>query len=132
MGKKGIFITKGTQKRQILANTELYQAFGVQVSDEGVIANKNGRKIIPAGTPVGGDDSTLQNQQAVLTVTNDAANAAKTQGVLQWDVDVTEGVDNGSLIVFGFVNENRFEEGLVIADEVKIALGGKVTFAKRN
>lgn len=132
MGKKGVTKIQGTQTNQILANPTLYQAFGVQVGSDGVEADASGRKIIPAGTPVGGETKTFDNEKAVLVVTNDAGNAAKTQGVLLFDVDVTYGTENGTLLVFGFVNENRLDKKLTIVNEVKEALDGKVTFVKRN
>lgn len=114
--------------KQILAIVEPKVAIGAVIGDTGVTANEQGRKIIPAGTPVGGEASTLDDSQAVLTVSNDA----KAQGVLEHDVDVTNGTTDGTLIIFGFVNENRLDDSLTISPEAKTALNGKVTFMKRN
>ncbi|ERL63757.1 hypothetical protein L248_2174 [Schleiferilactobacillus shenzhenensis LY-73] len=89
---------------------------------------QTGKKIIPAGTPVGGPDTFYENEQTVLSVVSDAT----AKGVLQHDVDVTSGQGNGSLLIFGFVNENRLADGVTIPDAVKTALNGKVTFFRRN
>ena len=124
--KMGHVVVEGKKTVQILANASLFQSFGGQIGDAGVTA-VNGKKIIPAGTPVGGADF-YADEQAVLAVANDETAV----GVLLHDVDVTGGTANGTVLVFGFVNENRLEEGLTITDEAKEALDGKVTFVKRN
>lgn len=125
--KMGSVVKKGKNITQILANAQLFQSFGGQIGDAGVTA-VNGQKIIPAGTPVGGASDFYANEQAVLVVSNDD----KAQGVLLHDVDVTGGTANGTVLVFGFVNENRLDKGLTVTDEAKTALDGKVTFVKRN
>lgn len=128
MAKMGQVVTKGRNTKQILANVVLFQAFGGQIGDTGVTAGSNGRKIIPAGTPVGGTNNFYEDEQAVLTVSNDE-NAI---GVLLHEVDVTEGTNNATVLVFGFVNINRLDANLTITPEAKTALDGKVTFVKRN
>lgn len=79
---------------------------GVQVANTGV-STTNGRKIIPAGTPIGGTTSALTTRNAVLQVTNSSSNGANAQGVLRYDVDVTDGNANGTMIVFGFIDESK-------------------------
>lgn len=122
----GQVVTKGRNIKQILANATLFQSFGAQIGDTGVAA-VSGSKIIPAGTPVGGADF-YTDEQAVLSVANDA----EAIGVLLHEVDVTNGTANGTVLVFGFVNENRLDKALTISTEAKTALDGKVTFVKRN
>lgn len=111
----------------ILAFPDQKVAIGVQVNDTGVAADSNGRKVIPAGSPVGGDTSAQADEAAVLSV-----NETAPQGVLQHSVDVTSGQGNGTMIIWGFVNEYRLPKGLTISDATKTALGGKVEFLKRN
>jgi len=122
----GSVVTKGQNDKQILANAKLFQSFGAQIADTGV-AVKDGKKVILAGTPVGGADF-LADEQASLKVANDATAV----GVLLHDVDVTSGQANGTVVVFGWVNLNRLDESVTIADEAKTALENKVTFVKRN
>ncbi|KRK40806.1 hypothetical protein [Loigolactobacillus bifermentans] len=114
--------------KQVLGFVANKVALGVVLSDEGVDADALGRKVIPAGTPVGGDASTLADEQAVLKVVADGT----AQGVLEHEVDVTAGQGNGTLIINGYINENRLPENVTITDETKTALAGRVVFFKRN
>ncbi|TLQ05474.1 hypothetical protein FEZ51_02110 [Pediococcus stilesii] len=112
---------------QVLGNVMNKVAFPVQLNDAGITADANGKKIIPAGTPVGGAVDALQDETAVLGKVDDET----AQGILEHDVDVTSGQGNGTLIVWGFVNELRIKD-VTISDAVKTALKGRVTFIKRN
>ncbi|MHA3065642.1 hypothetical protein [Lacticaseibacillus saniviri] len=114
--------------KQVLGTIANKVALGVVLGDAGVTADATGKKIIPAGTPVGGDQSTLEDEQAILVVSNDA----KAQGVLEHEVDVTAGTGNGTLIINGYINENRLPASVTVTAEAKKALDGKVTFFKRN
>lgn len=121
-------------KNQILADVNNYKSLSVVVDATGVTAtNGEGKKYIPAGTPVGNADP-FANEQTLLKVTNDAANGNKTVGVLLHDVVFDNGstVGNGTLMYFGTVNELRLNDGLTIVAEAKTALDGKVYFVKRN
>ncbi|MDO7879968.1 MAG: hypothetical protein Q6A85_11010 [Enterococcus mundtii] len=121
-------------KNQILADVSNYKSLSVVVGSTGVTAtNGQGKKYIPAGTPVGGGDP-FENEQAVMTVTNTEEAAKDTKGVLMHDVVFDTGATtaNGTLLYFGTVNEFRLEDTLTIVDEAKEALDGKVYFVKRN
>lgn len=112
----------------ILAFTKLRAAIGVQVNDTGVTADTNGKKIIPAGTPIGGATSAKDDETAVLSVVNDST----VQGIVENDVDVTSGKGTATMLIWAFVNEYRLPDDVTISDDVKTALDGKVTFMKRN
>lgn len=112
---------------QVLGFVQGKVAFGVLVGNAGVSAGSDGRKIIPAGTPVGGATSALEDETAVLTVVSDGT----AQGILEHDVDVTDGTANGTMIVAGYINENRLPSGVTINDTVKKAIPA-VVFFKRN
>lgn len=73
-----------------------FQAFTTQVAQAGVVANANGRKIVPAGTVYPLNDATAK-------------------GILLSDVDVTEGNQAGSLIVEGYILEARLPVAPVAA-----------------
>lgn len=103
----------------VLLNPDNAFEIGVQVTNTGVTADANGRKIIKAGTPVGGATSVLETRNTVLVVTNLASDGAKAQGVLRHDVDVTEGANNGTLIVRGEVDSSKCP---TIVAEAKAAL----------
>jgi hypothetical protein len=103
----------------VLLNPDNAFEIGVQVTNTGVTADANGRKIIKAGTPVGGATSVLETRNTVLVVTNLASDGAKAQGVLRHDVDVTAGANNGTLIVRGEVDSSKCP---TIVAEAKAAL----------
>lgn len=120
-------ITKYNANNQILGFIQGKIAFGGIVGATGVSADANGRKIIPAGTPVGGSANFLADENTVLSVVSDAT----AQGILEHDVDVTAGNATGTVIVAGWVNENRLPSTVTINNTVKTALTG-VHFFKRN
>lgn len=76
----------------VLADTEW------QLDGTGVTLAQYG--ITPTGTPADGDK---------ITVAFTAAYNTKPVGVLLHDVDVTDGDNNGSLLIWGFVNINRLD-----------------------
>lgn len=124
--EKNTFITKN----QILADVNNYKSLSVVVDATGVTeTNAQGKKYIPAGTPIGGGDP-FADEQAVVSVANDATAV----GVLLHDV--VFGVDattaNSTMLYFGTVNEFRLDDSLTISEEAKTALAGKVYFVKRN
>lgn len=91
----------------VLLNPDNAFEIGVQVGNTGVSADSNGRKIIKAGTPVGGTVSALETRNTVLSVTNTSSNGANAQGVLRHDVDVTNGNANATMIVRGEVDSSK-------------------------
>lgn len=91
----------------VLLNPDNAFQIGVQVSNTGVSADANGRKIIKAGTPVGGTTNVLKTRNAVLQMTNTSSLGANSQGVLRHDVDVTLGNANATLIVRGEVDSSK-------------------------
>lgn len=114
--------------KQVLGLVDPKVALSVQLNDSGITADAQGKKIIPAGTPIGGATSALDDETAVLSAVSDAT----VQGILEYAVDVTSGHGNGAMIVFGYINEYRLPNGVTISNDVKTALAGKVTFFKRN
>lgn len=89
--------------KQILVAPELAFTIGCLVTNTGISANAEGKKIIKAGTPVGGGD-VLANRQTVL-----AKNTESPVGVLLHDVDVTAGQENATLVVEGIVDIEKLD-----------------------
>lgn len=103
-------------RNQILFAIEHQVSMGCVVdASAGVI--ENGRKIVKAGTPLTGD---LDARTTPFT----KATGANAVGVLLHDVDVTVAENNGTILLFGFVNTNRIDETTkaLITEEVKEAL----------
>lgn len=112
--------TKYGADKNILIAPELAHTVGCIVGNTGVEANSEGRKIVKAGTPVGGTVDVLVERQTVLTTCNTADNGANAQGLLLHDVDVTEGNANATLIVAGVVDTAKLD--VTIVDAAKNAL----------
>lgn len=97
---KFVQTTYGTPK-QILKFPDHYVALAVTVDDTGVTPDANGRKIVPAGTILGGGFITDDTKKAV------AVNGATSEGVLFNDTDVTYGPAPGAAIIHGFIDLNK-------------------------
>lgn len=110
-----------TNTKTILKFPDHYVNVAVAVSDVGVTANAEGKKIVPAGTIVGGGFLTDKTVQAKKT------NATGAEGVLFYDVDVTYGPAAGAALIHGFVDLNKLPEAPVA--EAVTALK-QVTFLK--
>ena len=121
-----IKIESAVNVNQILFCTDPQVSVGVIV-DNTAFVTENGRKIVKAGTPLSGD-LTARNTAFVKAV--DTTNPAT--GILLHDVDVTDGDNNGTLLIFGFVNLERLDTttAALITDTRKTELSGKVTFLK--
>ena len=99
--------TEYLNKKEILKFPDHYVALAVMVSDEGVDPNEDGKKIVPAGTIVGGATKpVLDNLDEPVTPKNDDG----AEGVLLNDVDVTYGPAPGAMILHGFVSLDKLPE----------------------
>lgn len=94
-------VTQYSTPKQILKFPDHYVALAVTVDDTGVVAGPDGRKIVPAGTILGGGFLTDETKKAV------AANDATSQGVLFNDTDVTYGPAPGAAIIHGFIDLDK-------------------------
>lgn len=92
--------------KQILIAPEVAVEIGCLVTNTGVDADTEGRKILKAGTPVGSATDVLMNRQTVLTKVSDAT----AQGVLLHDVDVTAGQENATLVIEGVIDYEKVDE----------------------
>lgn len=99
-------------KKEILKFPDHYVALAVMVSDEGVSANADGKKIVPAGTIVGGATKpVLANLDEPVTKKNtQAVDGSAAEGVLFNDVDVTYGAAPGAMVIHGFIATDKLPE----------------------
>lgn len=103
--------TSFTNRKDILKFPDHYVALAITVDDAGVVVNADGKKIVPAGTILGGGviaDPALYAKPA--TTTNDVNGvpvSTDAEGVLLNDVDVTYGPALGALVIHGFINESK-------------------------
>lgn len=108
---------------QILFAVEHQVSMGIVV-DKAVGVTEGTKKIAKAGTPIAGE---LDARKTVFTEAVSSSDVNKTSnavGILLHDVDVTEGNNNGTILLFGFVNTNRIDDKTKakITAEVKAAL----------
>lgn len=95
-----------------------YINFTTTISDDGVVADENGRKYVVAGTVIGADGKAATtgtvSEQAVI-------------GILFSTVDVTYGPQPGALMAEGYVIEARLKQAIdnsgTLEDAIKTSLG---------
>jgi hypothetical protein len=118
-------VTDYSNKIEILKFPDHYVTIGVTVDDAGIVANADGKKIVPAGTIVG---NALISVLVDNTVKVSELNGAGADGVLLDDVDVTYGPASGAMIVHGFVATDKLPAA-PNADAIT-ALKGRIIFIK--
>lgn len=118
MANKVVKETFGAPEKHILiANNSYMVTLGAQVTNTGVVADDEGKKILKAGTPLAGD-ITKRGTAFVKATTEGTSNAT---AVLMHDVDVTAGAENATIILAGCVDLLKLDEAtkaLVTADVV--------------
>ena len=126
LNKSGIKKTTYGGPVQILFNVQNQVSVGIRV-DDAYSVTRDGRKIVPAGTPLSGD---LTARTTAFVKAVDTTHPAT--GILLHDVDVTEGDANGTLLIWGFVDLNKVDSATanLITATRKTELAGKVTFLK--
>lgn len=119
----GVTKTSYLNKNQILFAVEHQVSMSIVVDDANITAGSNGKKIVKAGTPLAGS---LDARATAFTKASSSGSpsASNAVGILLHDVDVTAGENNGTLLIFGFVNTNRIDATTkaLITAEVKAAL----------
>lgn len=117
--------TTGAPVNQILFATQPSMAVSIQLTNTGITADAEGKKIIKAGTPITGS---LEARGTAWT----KATGADATAIALHDVDVTEGAENATALIFGFVDINKIDTttAALITTEVKTALKGGITFLK--
>lgn len=115
MANKIVKETYGAPEKHILiANNSYMVTLGAQVTNTGVNADADGKKILKAGTPLAGD---ITKRGTAFTKTNGSSAVA----VLMHDVDVTAGAENATIILAGCVDLLKLDtatKALVTSDVV--------------
>lgn len=101
-------------KHILIANDSYMVTLPARVTNTGVDADSDGKKILRAGTPLAGD---ITKRDTAFTKTNGSTAVA----VLMHDVDVTEGAENATIILAGCVDLLKLDsatQALVTSDVV--------------
>lgn len=104
--------TTYTNKKDILKFPDHYVAIAITVDDTGITANGDGKKIVQAGTIVGGSTKPVLTNldEPVCKKNTQGTDADKAEGVLFYDVDVTYGKATAAMIVHGFIDTGKLPE----------------------
>lgn len=114
-------VQKAEPAKDILYLLDDYTAIAVNVSDEGVTAGTDGKKIVPAGTVIGGvlEDPT---QAAVAAEGGSGEGAVAAEGVLMHDVDVTDGEALGTMIIRGVLDGTKLPANITAAQKATMPM----------
>lgn len=109
--------------KEILA-TKNFEAIGVMVDDTGIAVDENGKKIVAAGTVVGGKTNpVLAYYDEVVELKEDEL----AEGVLLHDVDVSHGPGVGTMVIRGQIDLNKIVEPNALS---VAALASRILFIK--
>lgn len=97
---------------------------GAQEVDDKSVVLEGGRKIVKAGSLLGGKSGKLLEGGSVAVV----AEAEKCEGVLRYDVDITDGEREASLVIRGEVYETKLP--VALTPEARAALATRILFIK--
>lgn len=107
-----MYVKKYAQINEVnfLASADV-TSFTYQVSNTGVTANAQGRKIVPAGSVYPANDATAI-------------------GILYTDVDVTEGPQPGAVLVDAWILEGRLPVAPATTAKTALAANSQIKFKK--
>lgn len=109
----GLVKTQGYDiESDILIAPHLAFALSCIVSNDGVDANSEGKKIIKAGTPLVADANPYMNRQTILKVYT-GSGTSSCYGYARWDIDVTNGNANATMLVDGQVDRLKLAGDVV-------------------
>lgn len=119
-----------TVQNEIRVAPELSFGMPALIDGSDVLAGSDGKKIVKAGTPVGGATNFLQDATAKLAPTD--SKGTNVQGITAFDVDVTSGKGSVTVYTQGIFNLNRMDSKVQsnLTSAVQAALT-KMTFLKR-
>lgn len=109
------------QKNILIADDSFKVTLGAKVTNTGLTADSNGKKILKAGTPLYGDITARGTAFVKETTTSNVSNAT---AVILHDVDVTDGAKNATIVLAGAVDLLKLESAVqtMITADVKAAL----------
>lgn len=117
----------GVEKHILISNNSYMVTLPAQVTNTGISADSDGKKIIKAGTPLYGNIEKRDTAFVVATQTEATQNAAASNNataVILHDVDVTAGAENATIVLAGVVDLLKLESSVktMITAEAKAAL----------
>lgn len=83
---------------EILMNFAQALTLPATMNDEAATANEEGRKVIKAGTPLGGADKDFRRNAGVI-LTPPVTDATKVQAIAMHNVDITDGPPKAATVI---------------------------------
>lgn len=126
--------TTYTNSSDYLIAPELAFALSVQVTNAGVAADSEGKKIIKAGTPlyIASGKNVYQDRTEKLTVQAGSDPANVLVGIARHDVDVTAGNTNTAVLTRGYVEWYRLDSTVqtALTTTIQNTLSPEIIFIK--
>lgn len=119
--------TEYTNETDILIAPELAFAIPVIVTNASVTAGSDGKKIIKAGTPLYASVNVFLNRQTKMTTVSTSNTA---YGVARWDIDVTDGDTNATMLVAGYVDYLKLDSTVQTAVDTASTSLTRILFLK--
>ena len=120
----------------IVIMPEVAVEFPCIVGNTGIDADSEGKKIIKAGSPLFGSVDFLFNRDTVLRAVGDST-YKYVAGVARWDIDVTAGNTNATVLYAGYVDYLKLGSAVQTAVTSALTAGGyeptkgfRITFIK--
>lgn len=123
--KTNVYDTRNTI---LIGQESFYIALPARVTNTGLTADSNGKKILKAGTPLSGN---IENRDTAFVKATTSSGASNATAVLLHDVDVTSGANNGTIVLAGCIDLLKLDSNTssLVTTEVKKALD-KIIFVK--
>ncbi len=111
--------TYGVEKHILIANNSYMATLPARVTNTGISADSDGKKIIKAGTPLYGN---IEKRDTAFTVSG--SEGATPSAIILHDVDVTAGAENATIVLAGVVDLLKLESSVqtALTATVKAAL----------
>lgn len=119
--------TDYTNETDILIAPELAFAIPVIVTNASVTADSEGKKIIKAGTPLYASADVFMNRETKMTT---VSTANTVYGIARWDIDVTDGDTNATLLVAGYVDYLKLDSTVQTAVDTAKTTLTRILFIK--
>lgn len=113
--------TYGNRKTILIGQESFHIALPAIIGNTGLTADSNGKKILKAGTPISGN---IEKRDTAFVKASTADSKSNATAVLLHDVDVTEGNNNGTIVLAGCIDLLKLESDVkaLVTAEVKTAL----------
>ena len=113
--------TYGIRKDIVIGVESYYIALPAQVTNTGISADSDGKKILRAGTPISGDITKRDTAFVKASTSNGTSNAT---AIVLHDVDVTDGANNATIVLAGCIDTLKLDTATkaLVTAEVKTAL----------